>query len=248
MAFIEHQTSKDRVADMHRRGHPHRATGAQPNIADVRDLSKFLQTATWFPCQNNPKCEKSHIVHRPDLAIIFREPPVGIPLGTILYKIPILITEVEGSKAGWGRFEQESKALEEAVSTLAFMPDTFLLFVYHNRFEFWYLERNPGDGCIDITSYPIHIQVGGQAAFGAALCNVIDLITGILVRQMIRNGPVISASLASFRAMNLRAYFDPPPGQGTPICNNCWVLPGPTSASTYVAQNAGNVPALPTFE
>ena len=162
ISFIKHQTTKDKVADMYKRGHPHQLTGAAANIDDVRNLSKFLQTCCWYPCPNNPKCRKSHVVHRPDLAVIYREPAAAIPLNAIPYRVPIFITEVEGMKAGWGRYEQEAKALEEAVSTLAFMPDTFLLFVYHNRFEFWYLERNSDDGCIDVTSYPIYIQVGGK--------------------------------------------------------------------------------------
>ena len=248
MSFIEHRASKNIVADMYRRGYPHPLTGQQGNITDVADLSKFLQTRTWFPCQNNPKCEKSHIVHRPDLAVTFREPVVGI--NNVPFRIPIFITEVEGSKDGWGRFEQEGKALEEAVTTLAFMPDIFLLFIYHNRFEIWYVERNPAHGCIDVTSYPTYIQVGGEAPFGAALDTIIDHLTGILVRQLVRNGPILTASMASFRASNLQPYYDPPPGQGTPICNNCWVLPGAATASAYVAHhtNQGNVAALPTFE
>ena len=125
ISFIEHTSAKNRVADMYQRAHPHPLTGVQPNITYVRNLSKFLQMQNWYPCTaNNPKCTKSQVVHRPDLAMIFQEPSTSVPLNSMPW---------------WGRYEQEHKALEEATSTLAFMPDTFLLFIYHNRFEFWYL-------------------------------------------------------------------------------------------------------------
>ena len=121
--------------------------------------------------------------------------------------------------------------------------ETFLLFIYNNRFEIWHVERNPLDGCIDVTSYPTYIQVGGAVPFGAALDTMLDQMTGIFVRQLVRNGPIITASMVDFRANNLKPYFDPAPGQGQPICNNCWVLRAANSASAYVYNhtNLGNV-------
>ena len=164
------------------------------------------------------------------------------------FRIPIFICEVEGRRDGSGRYEQEHKALEESISTLAFMPDTFLMFIFHNRFEFWYLERNPADGCIEITSHPIYLQSGGEVAFSAAMNSIVDLITGILVRQLVRNGDVLRLSMAQFRTRNLRAYYDPPVGHGTYICANCWVLALPTTASLYCAQHQQNAAALPNYE
>ena len=248
LSFIEHTTGKNRVVDMYKRAHPHILTGIQPNTTDIDALSKFLQTPTWFPCPNNPKCYKSQIVHRPDLAIIFQEPAGAAPPNAMPFRIPIFICEVEGRRDGWGRYEQEHKALEESISTLAFMPDTFLMFIFHNRFEFWYLERNPADGCIEITSHPIYLQSGGEVAFSAAMNSIVDLITGILVRQLVRNGDVLRLSMAQFRTRNLRAYYDPPVGHGTYICANCWVLALPTTASLYCAQHQQNAAALPNYE
>ena len=53
-----------------------------------------------------------------------------------MFRIPILICEIEGSKSVWGEGEQESKAIEEACYALAFIPENYIIFVYPRRFEF----------------------------------------------------------------------------------------------------------------
>ena len=248
LAVIEHTSDKGVVADMYKRAHPHPQSGAQGNRNEVLALSKFLQTSQWYTCPGQPKCSKSQIVYRPDIAIIFQESPLVAPINAAPYRVPILLIEVEGWKDGWGRFEQEHKAMEEAASTLAFCAETYLLFIYYNRFEFWHLVRNPNDGCIDVTSHPIYVQRGGEIPFASDMNKVIELIAGILIKQLIRNADVIRMSMAEFRNSNLAAYCDPAPGSGVDVCDHCWVLAKPTSASTYCYRYRNNVAALPTYE
>ena len=126
---------------MYRMANPHPATNVPPYRVDVTNVSKFLQTTQWPECQNlMNKCKKRTLVHKPDLAVIYKEPATTVPANRFPYRVPILIIEIEGSKDMWGASEQKTKVLEEASSTLAFMPDTYVVFVYGNRFEFWYLE------------------------------------------------------------------------------------------------------------
>ena len=182
IGLVEHQTTKWAIADMYKTANPHPATTVLPYRVDVENVSKFLQTTHWMGCPNlNSKCRKRTLVHVPDVAVLYQEPATAVPGNAYPYKVPILIVEVEGSKDVWGANEQESKALEEACSTLAFMPDTFLMFIYSNRFEFWYLVRNPADGSIDCTSHPIYVQHGGQAPFRNSMKKIMSNIVGILV-------------------------------------------------------------------
>ena len=182
------------------------------------------------------------------LAVIEHTSDKGVVADMYKRAHPILLIEVEGWKDGWGRFEQEHKAMEEAASTLAFCAETYLLFIYYNRFEFWHLVRNPNDGCIDVTSQPIYVQRGGEIPFASDMNKVIELIASILIKQLIRNVDVIRMSMAEFRNSNLAAYSDPAPGSGVDVCDHCWVLAKPTSASTYCYRYRNNVAALPTYE
>ena len=172
--------------------------------------------------------------------MIYQEPATTVPPNRYPYKVPILIIEIEGAKDVWGAGEQESKALEEACSTLAFMPDTYLLFIYHNRFEFWYLVRNPADGTIDCTSYPIYVQHGGEVPFRESMTKVIENILGIMVRQLVRNGPIIRRSIIEYRSALLEAYQHPRAGTANYCCPNCWVLPHPQSATAHVTRHQNN--------
>ena len=81
------------------------------------------------------------------------------------YRVPLFIIEVEGAKNIWGSGEQEHKALEEAAGSLAFVPDTYLLFIYHNRFKFWHAVHNPIDRAIDVKAYPVYVQQGSTIPF-----------------------------------------------------------------------------------
>ena len=227
----------------------HPLTMVVPYRVNVNDLSKFLQMRRWLLCPNQGRrCRKRNLVHRPDIAVIYEEPHTTRPQNQYPYLVPIFIFKIEGAKDIWGSGEQESKALEEACATLAFMPDMFLLFIYHNQFEFWYLERNPADGSIDVTSHPIYVQHSGEMPFCTSMQKVLANIIGILVQQLVRNGNIIWMSIVEYHNANLEAYHDPRPGQGAYACPNCWVLPHPLSASNHCMQFINNPPMLPQFE
>ena len=249
LGLVEHQSDKWSISDMYRMANPHPAMTVAPYRVDVNDVSKFLQTRRWMMCPNQGcRCRKRNLVHRPDIAVIYEEPGTTVPGNQYPYRVPILLIEVEGSKDIWGASEQESKVLEEACATLAFMPDMFLMFIYHNRFEFWYLVRNPADGSIDCTSYPIYVQHGGQVPFRNSMKKILDNLVGILVRQFIRNSHIIRQSILQYQNANLQAYRDPPLSQGNYVCPNCWVLPHPLSASAHCAVHQNNQAMLPVFE
>ena len=249
LGLVEHQSDKWSISDMYRMANPHPATQVPPYRVNVTNVSKFLQTTQWPECQNQMnKCQKRTLVHKPDLAVIYKEPATTVPANRFPYRVPILIIKIEGSKDMWGAGEQETKVLEEASSTLAFMPDTYVVFVYGNRFEFCYLERNPFDGSIDCTSYPIYVQHSGEDPFRESLKKVVENLGGILVRQIVRNGNIIRQSIIEYRNANLQAYRNPRRGQGTFCCPNCWVLPHPFSATAHCTQYANNQAMLPQFE
>ena len=160
IGLVEHETDKWQIADMYRAAFPHPLTGVAPYVIDVVNVSKFLQTQLWPYCGQQNKCRKKTLVHRPDLAVIHQELVSVRPRNSTPYRVPLFIVEVEGAKDVWGSGEQEHKALEEAASTLAFLLETYLLFIYHNRFEYWHIVHNPDDGSIDVKAYPVYVQQG----------------------------------------------------------------------------------------
>ena len=150
LGLIEHDINKWIMADMYRAANPHCSTGIWPYRTDVVNMSKFMQANLWPYCGFNNKCQKKTIIHCPDLAVVHQEAVSIWPLNSTPYCVPLLIIEVEGAKDVWGSGEQEHKALEEAAATLAFIPETYLLFIHHNRFEFWHIVRNPIDRSVDV--------------------------------------------------------------------------------------------------
>ena len=101
------------------------------------------------------------------------------------YHVPLFIIEVEGAKDIWGLEEQEHKALKEAAGTLAFVPETYLLFIYHNRFEFWHAVHNPIDGSINVKAYPVYVQQGSTIPFHSQMQKILIRIVKILAKQCI---------------------------------------------------------------
>ena len=76
------------------------------------------------------KCEKPMIVHRPDVCVVFKEQNNNLTAGSNLFRIPILICEIEGLKDIWGDGKQQSKVIEEACYALAFILENYIIFVY----------------------------------------------------------------------------------------------------------------------
>jgi len=247
IGMVEHLSNKWDIADMYRMANPNPLTTVAPYRVDINNVSRFFQTRRWMLCPNPQQCLKKTIVYKPDLAIIYEESPLVAPLNAYPYRVPLFIIKVEGAKDVWGLGEQEHKVMEEAVSTLAFMPDTWVMFIYHNRFEFWHFERNAGQGTVDVTSYPVYVQRGGEVPFKEQLEKITTLMIGILVRQLVRNGPVIRLSMAEYRLAGLQAYHYPTQGPSD-VCRNCWVLPQPLSATNHCQVYQNNPAMLPQFE
>ena len=248
LGLVEHDIDKWKMADMYRAAHPHPSTGIVPYRTDVLNISKFLQTDFWPYCGHANRCRKKTIVHRPDLAVIHQEAVSVRPPNSMLYRVPLFIIEVKGAKDIWGLGEQEHKALEEAAGTLAFMPKTYLLFIYHNRFEFWHAVRNPIDGSIDVKAYPVYVQQGSTIPFRSQMQKILVRIVKIFAKQCISGARVLRVSEREYRSDGWLPYKDPGHGLGAVVCPNCWSLPFPLSATNHCINFAGNDDKLPHYE
>ena len=190
LGLIEHDINKLKMVDMYRAANPDPSTGIRPYITDVINVSKFMQSNLWPYCGYDNRCWKKTIIHHPDLAVVHQEVVSVWPPNSTLYCVPILIIEVDGAKDVWGSGEQEHKALEEAAATLAFIPKTYLLFIYHNRFEFWHIVCNPINGSVDVKAYPVYVQQGSTIPFRAQMQKILIRIVKILVKQCISGAEV----------------------------------------------------------
>ena len=240
LGLIEHDINKWKMVDMYQAANPHPSTGIRPYITDVINVSKFMQSNLWPYCGYDNRCQKKTIIHLPDLAVVHQEAVSIWPPNSTPYHVPILIIEVDGAKDIWGSDEQEHKALEEAATTLAFIPETYLLFIYHNRFEFWHIVHNPIDGSVDVKAYPVYVQQGSTIPFRAQMQKILIRIVKILVKQCISGAEVLRLSESEYRKDGWLPYKDPSHGQGAIVCPNCWVLPFPLSATNHCVNFAGN--------
>ena len=188
------------------------------------------------------------IIHHPDLAVVHQEAVSIQPPNSTPYHVPLLIIEVEGAKDIWDSGEQEHKALEETVAILAFMPETYLLFIYHNRFEFWYIVRNPIDGSVDVKAYPVYVQQGSTIPFRAQMQKILIRIVKILAKQCISGAEVLRLSKSEYRKDRWLLYKAAGHGQGAVMCPNCLVLPFPLSATNHCINFVGNNDKLPQIE
>ena len=170
-----------------------------------------MQVNLWPYCGFDNKCRKKMIIHCPDLAVVHQEAVSIQPLNSTPYHVPLLIIEVEGAKDVWGLGKQEHKALEEAAATLAFIPETYLLFIYHNRFEFWHIVRNPIDGSVDVKAYPVYVQQGSTIPFRAQMQKILVRIIKILAKQCISGAEVLRLSESEYRKDGWLPYKDAGP-------------------------------------
>ena len=182
------------------------------------------------------------------MAVVHQEAVSIRPLNSTPYHVPLLIIEVEGAKDIWGLGEQEHKALEEASATLAFIPETYLLLIYHNRFEFWHIVCNPINGSVDVKAYPVYVQQGSTIPFQAQMQKILVRIVKIVAKQSILGGEVLRLSKSEYRKDGWLLYKDPGHGQGAVVCPNCWDLPFPLSATNHCINFAGNNDKLPQME
>ena len=198
--------SKLVIQQTFRNAYPHPHTGVQPTcLQTVNDLSLYLQQPLWPNCVlvNVGACYPSTLTHRPDVAVLLLERPATRPLPgqSGIYRIPILLVEVEGGKDVWGASEQESKAMEELTHSLAFVEQNYCLFVYNNRWEFWEGKRNETTSTVDLTSEIIWIQDGGNV-YQTKINRILDLIIMALVKQLLSGEVTIAAQIAAYRAKN----------------------------------------------
>ena len=136
VAFIGHKCMKPVIWNSYTSCNPNPLNQDPPSTDEIMALSAFLQMCAWSLCVLNVQCEKPTIVHWLDVCIVFKVLANAIPAGRNIFWIPILICKIEGSKSVWGEGEQESKAIEEACYTLAFILENYVKFVYPWHFEF----------------------------------------------------------------------------------------------------------------
>ena len=147
-------------------------------------LSSFLQTPIWPYCQKrNRKCSPPNVIHRPDVAIMFKELPQNPPGDHTPFRVPIMLVEIEGDGGTWGEGEWESKALEEACISLAFIPHVPLIIVYPTRWEIWWISRDPQNGRIVMAMKPYYLQCKGEELRGV-LHQLTEHIVQLLAKQL----------------------------------------------------------------
>ena len=122
VAFISHKCTKPVIRNSYTSSNPNPLNQDPPSTDEIMALSALLQTHAWLLCVWNVQCEKPMIVHWPDVCIVFKELTNVVPAGRNIFRIPILICEIEGSKSVWGEGEQESKVIKEACYALTFIP------------------------------------------------------------------------------------------------------------------------------
>lgn len=238
VSFVRQRCTKQQIKDTYKKSNPHPGSLQQPDTQNIEHLSAFLQHHSWPLCALNPKCQKPTVIHHPDIAVVFEESRQTRPLGASPFRIPILICEIEGSKDVWGGGEQESKALEEALYSLAFTPINFLIFVYHNRWELISCKRNTDTSTIDLEQETVYLQTDGDN-FQDKMIYIIKCIIKILVKQLTSGKIAMEDSVQSFRQNGAQP---PTANINTQICNNCWVLLNPWIATLTFNQNPNNQP------
>ena len=152
-----------------------------PSLDEIMAVSAFLQMHTWPLCMRNNKCEKPTIVHQPDVCVVFKEQHNNLDAGSNLFRIPILICEIEGSKDILGDGKQQSKAIEEACYALAFILENYIIFVYAHHFEFVIVKCNPYTGSIDIEREIVYLQQDRDV-----LLDKLFYITKTIVKMLIK--------------------------------------------------------------
>ena len=102
-----------------------------------------------------------------------------------MFRIPIFICEVEGSKSVWGEGEQESKAIEEVCYALSFILENYIIFIYARRFEFLACKRNPYMGSINIEKQIVYMQQDGDT-LRDKLMSVTKTIVKMLIKHVVK--------------------------------------------------------------
>ena len=142
-----------RVLIMMRSQDPHQSTQHNRFLMNFCIYRNFYNSVKWPFCTNPMKCTRPNDYHVSNLAICMMDTIVSLPRGVHVKKffgVPLLIFEREGLKDVWGCNKQEVKAMHEVVSTLSFMPQYLLVFMYPRHFVFWHAEKDTSHACIKI--------------------------------------------------------------------------------------------------
>ena len=153
------------------------------------------------------------------MCIVYKELHNLIPAGGNMFRIPIFICEVEGSKSVWGEGEQESKAIEEACYALSFIPENYIIFIYARRFEFLTCKRNPYTGSIDIEKQIVYMQQD-RDTLRDKLISVMKTIVKMLIKQFTCGKRLINIALPLYRQMGWDGINIFHPHKN--VCPTCW--------------------------
>ena len=221
VSFISHNCTKNLIRDSYSVGNPNPHNYAAASTDEILALSAFLQMQTWPLCPQMNACKKPTIIHRPDICVVYKVDINTIPVGCNMFRIPIVICEVEGSKDVWGSGEQESKAMEEACYSLPFIPENHIIFAYTRRFEFIVCKRNPYTGTIDTEKETIHLQQDGDI-LSDKLFYICKKIITILVKQLTDGKRLIEIAIPHYRQMGWDGVNIYHPYSN--VCPTCWFI------------------------
>ena len=159
-----------------------------------------------------------------------------------VFRIPILICEIEGSKDIWGDGEQQSKAIEEACYALAFILENNILFVYAHQFEFVIIKWNPYTGSIDIEREIVYLQQDGDVLLDK-LFHITKMIVKMLIKQLTSGKCLLEIAFAHYRQLGFDGINIFQPHRN--VCPNCWYI---HTASFTPQLFYANPNFLPQFE
>ena len=200
VSIIRHKCTKGVIWTTYLESNPNPLSNNPPSPDEIIALSVFLQTCAWPLCMRNNKCEKSTIVHQPDVCVVFKEQNNNLAAGSNLFRIPILICEIEGSKDIWGNGKQQSKAIEEACYALVFILENYIIFVYAPRFEFVIVKRNLYIGLIDIEREIVYLQQDGDVLLNKLL-HITKTIVRMLVKQLTSGKCLLEIAFPHYRQL-----------------------------------------------
>ena len=242
IAFIQQHCNKLDIQNTYSSANPNPRDMNVPDQENMFCLSAFLQHRSWPVCHQQQPCEKPTIVHQPDVAVVLREGQHLVPNNCNQYHVPILICEIEGSKDVWGQGEQQSKALEEACYSLAFILENYIIFVYPRCWEVICCTHNPHTGTIDVESEVVHLQQDGDVLM-EKMKYICEVVIKIFVRQLTIGKRLIELVLPRYRQSGLDAIniFHPPKN----VCHQCWNLVDIDEVTAFFNNNPNN---LPQFE
>ena len=198
VSIIRHKCTKGIIWTTYFESNPNPLSNDPPSPDEIIALSVFLQMCAW-PLWNN-KCEKPTIVHRRDVCVVFKEQNNNLTAGSNLFRIPILICKIEGSKDIWGNGEQQSKAIEEVCYALAFIPENYIIFVYACQFEFVIIKQNPYTALIDIEREIVYLQQDGDVLLDKLL-HITKTIVKMLVKQLTSGKCLLEIAFPHYRQL-----------------------------------------------